>query len=546
MNRSRSVLHKNITKYNNILADIEPENQTQPKNDFQELKTMYSKSPYSLKLQKIIDELSQIDPDSLMKKVEPTIVSTPTIKQIQYYYNNIKSEINKFINQERLEDNLKKQINKIPKQIEALVHPPQVVNVPKEDPEKNKDENQKENKPVIDYHYKLKNLETEIGHSYQKFNTIKSKNMKLLIQLEEMRKENLFYMNRLSELKKELKEKEDYYNTTKAKVEEKINKNNEDENLNDIIQKQTILNKKTQKMNENILDSNSEYIEKMAKNKYLDFQKKELEILIKNLEKKREEENEIFKKSVEVEYNKIKNYQKESKIIKELDKEKMENLEELFKEILETTKTQNSLELIDYLSRTREENISFKSSVDTLYQYVEKLQEEVNTLEYIISFCEKQKKSKVMLGENDIKNLDEINKACALYVKLQYHVIKVLYKQYTDKLFEISNPDKDQLNQKYLFKSEKINDFIEFTVDLQEKLKKIAERIKIDKGTSNKNVFDFNKWNSKWDRINMAKDEVIKEYNTTFGKGLKFNKKTIKSLVDEYLGKDKKPEKNKK
>lgn len=546
MNRSRSVLHKNITKYNNILADIEPENQTQPKNDFQELKTMYSKSPYSLKLQKIIDELSQIDPDSLMKKVEPTIVSTPTIKQIQYYYNNIKSEINKFINQERLEDNLKKQINKIPKQIEALVHPPQVVNVPKEDPEKNKDENQKENKPVIDYHYKLKNLETEIGHSYQKFNTIKSKNMKLLIQLEEMRKENLFYMNRLSELKKELKEKEDYYNTTKAKVEEKINKNNEDENLNDIIQKQTILNKKTQKMNENILDSNSEYIEKMAKNKYLDFQKKELEILIKNLEKKREEENEIFKKSVEVEYNKIKNYQKESKIIKELDKEKMENLEELFKEILETTKTQNSLELIDYLSRTREENISFKSSVDTLYQYVEKLQEEVNTLEYIISFCEEQKKSKVMLGENDIKNLDEINKACALYVKLQYHVIKVLYKQYTDKLFEISNPDKDELNQKYLFKSEKINDFIEFTVDLQEKLKKIAERIKIDKGTSNKNVFDFNKWNSKWDRINMAKDEVIKEYNTTFGKGLKFNKKTIKSLVDEYLGKDKKPEKNKK
>ena len=546
MNRSRSVLHKNITKYNNILADIEPENQTQPKNDFQELKTMYSKSPYSLKLQKIIDELSQIDPDSLMKKVEPTIVSTPTIKQIQYYYNNIKSEINKFINQERLEDNLKKQINKIPKQIEALVHPPQVVNVPKEDPEKNKDENQKENKPVIDYHYKLKNLETEIGHSYQKFNTIKSKNMKLLIQLEEMRKENLFYMNRLSELKKELKEKEDYYNTTKAKVEEKINKNNEDENLNDIIQKQTILNKKTQKMNENILDSNSEYIEKMAKNKYLDFQKKELEILIKNLEKKREEENEIFKKSVEVEYNKIKNYQKESKIIKELDKEKMENLEELFKEILETTKTQNSLELIDYLSRTREENISFKSSVDTLYQYVEKLQEEVNTLEYIISFCEEQKKSKVMLGENDIKNLDEINKACALYVKLQYHVIKVLYKQYTDKLFEIINTYNADMKKDYLFQSENINTFIEFTVDLQEKLKKIAERIKIDKGTSNKNVFDFNKWNSKWDRINMAKDEVIKEYNTTFGKGLKFNKKTIKSLVDEYLGKDKKPEKNKK
>ena len=40
-------------------------------------------------------------------------------------------------------------------------------------------------------------------------------------------------------------------------------------------------------MTDNILDSNSEYIEKMAKNKYLDFQKKELEELIKNLEKKK-------------------------------------------------------------------------------------------------------------------------------------------------------------------------------------------------------------------------------------------------------------------
>ena len=44
----------------------------------------------------------------------------------------------------------------------------------------------------------------------------------------------------------------------------------------------------------------------------------------------------------------------------------------------------------------------------------------------------------------------------------------------------------------------------------------------------------------------MAKDEVIKEYNTTFGKGLKFSKKNIKNLVDEYLEKDKKPTGNKK
>ena len=45
----------------------------------------------------------------------------------------------------------------------------------------------------------------------------------------------------------------------------------------------------------------------------------------------------------------------------------------------------------------------------------------------------------VTLGENDLKNLDDVNKASTLYIKLQYHVIKVLYKQYTDRLFEILN-----------------------------------------------------------------------------------------------------------
>ena len=558
MNRSKSVLNKNYKSDSNPLNEVNNEDQndnnnSQTKTDLPEVKTFYgNKSPYSLKLQKIIDELSKIDPDSLMKQVDPTINSTKTIKQIQTYYNNIKKEISTYIRQERLEEELKKEINRIPKQIEMLVHPPKSSTIPQNenktinDKDKDKD-NQKENKPVIDYHYKLKNLETEIGHSYQKFNTIKSKNNKLLIQLEEIRKENLFYINRLSELKKELKEKEDHYNATKAQVEERMNDVQEKEKLKEILQKQEILSKRTEKMKDDILDNNSDYIEKMAKNNYLDFQKKELEKLIKNLEQKRAKENEKFNKEINIELDKIKVYQKESKILKELDKEKMDNLEELFKEILETTKTQNSLQLIEYLSRSREENISFKSTVDSLYEYTEKLQEEVNTLEYIINFCEEQMKNgKVPLGENDLKNLDDVNKASALYIKLQYHVIKVLYKQYTDKLFDILKKYNVNMDDKYLFKSENINAFIEFTADLQEKLKKIAERMKLEGGNNSKNVFDFNKWNSKWDRISMAKDEVIKEYNTTFGKGLKFSKKNIKNLVDEYLEKDKKPTGNKK
>lgn len=566
MRRSKSAINDNNN--NNQYENNAEQNQTNKMNTI-DINKIYGKTAISRKLKKIEDELDQFDPDSLMLRVDPTIHSTKTIKQIQFYYNNIKSEIYKYISQEKLEESLKKKINKIPKQIELLVHPPKVSTIPPNDNNNNKNDNvndnnskprnqgddqgandkdiQKENKPVIDYHYKLKNLETEIEHSYQKYNTIKSKNNKLLIQLEEMRKENIFYMNKLSELKKELKEKEKHYDETKSKVEENINKNNQNDSLTDIIEKQAMLNRKTQEMTNNILDSNSEYIEKLAKNKYLDFQKKELEELIKNLEKKRNKEEQDFNEKIKDEYNRIKDFKKESKILTELDKDKMDKLEQLFNEILEETKTQNSMQLIEHLSRTREENICFKSSVDTLYEYVEKLQEEVNTLEYIISFCEEKMKDKIKLGENDIKNVDDINKASALYINLQYHVIKVLYKQYTDKLFEILKQYNIDLNQKYLFKSENINAFIEFTVDLQEQLKKIADKIKIEAGgSSSKNYFDFNKWNNKWDRINMAKDDVIKEYYNTFGKGLKFNKKSIKSLVDGYLSKERKTPSNKK
>ena len=163
MNRSRSVLNKNYKNETSPLTNLDEENQnninTQTKSDLPEVKTLYSKSPYSLKLQKIIDELAQIDPDSLMQKVDPKIDSTKTIKQIQNYYNNIKKEINIFINQERTEENLKKQINKIPKQIELLVHPPKVNTKPNENEANNNAENDKDNqkeyKPVIDYHYKL-------------------------------------------------------------------------------------------------------------------------------------------------------------------------------------------------------------------------------------------------------------------------------------------------------------------------------------------------------------------------------------------------------
>ena len=128
MRRSKSVLNYK-KENNNQNEDNQEENQTGKLTLF-DINKIYGKTPYSRKLKKIQDELAQFDPDSLMLRVDPTIHSTKTIKQIQFYYNNIKNEINNYINQEKLEENLKKQINKIPKQIELLVHPPKDSTIP--------------------------------------------------------------------------------------------------------------------------------------------------------------------------------------------------------------------------------------------------------------------------------------------------------------------------------------------------------------------------------------------------------------------------------
>ena len=104
MRRSKSVLASK-NKNDNELENNEEENQTGKLIDINKI---YGKNSYSRKLKKIEDELAQFDPDSLMLKVDPTIHSTKTIKQIQFYYNNIKKGINNYINQEKLEESLKK------------------------------------------------------------------------------------------------------------------------------------------------------------------------------------------------------------------------------------------------------------------------------------------------------------------------------------------------------------------------------------------------------------------------------------------------------
>ena len=503
-----------------------------------------SNSNYHI-LKKIETELSTINPESLMLQVDPEIKPVETIEQIQFYYYNIKKEMNKYHVQEQKKKILTEKIDNLSKQIDIIIHPhTSKISFGKDEGSENQkqkegeDGKKKENKPIIDYRVKIRSLEKELEYTYQGYNSIKSKNNNLINQLDEMRKQNIFHMNKLNGLKKLLKEKDDKFKEDKIKVEENLKKKDENQYLNKLIEKQNLLNQINKDMTENIKETNIEITQKKAKEKYLDFQQKKLEKQTELLESRHKKKIENFNNKIKDELDKIKEFNQESEILKSLDMKKMKKLEKLLNDIYEETKTENTKQLIEYLTKSCEENLNFQNSVETLQKEVNKLEKEVSELEYILSFCEENisVKKKHKLGEKEMNEIEKINNAREIFTNLQYQVINELYKDYTQKFFDLMRQC-EEIPEEHLLKSDNINDIIGFLHKIQERFRKFSEKIK--NNSNLKDSFDFNKWNHKWDKINKVKEGVIKEYMKKFGEGLKFDTNNIKSLVDEYLIKEK-------
>ena len=243
-----------------------------------------SDSNYHL-LKKIEIDLSNIDPESLMLHVDPQIHSTKTIEQIQFYYYNIKKEMSKYHMQEQKKKMLTEKIDNLSKQIDIIVHPLKSKSIlgKDEDLDNSKgagtgeeEEKKKENKPIIDYRVKIRSLEKELEYTYQGYNSIKSKNNNLINQLDEMRKQNIFHMNKLNGLKKLLKEKDEKFKEDKIKVEENLKRKDENQYLNKLIEKQNLLNQINKDMTENIKETNIEITQKKLKKNFWIFKKKNL------------------------------------------------------------------------------------------------------------------------------------------------------------------------------------------------------------------------------------------------------------------------------
>ena len=549
---SSSVKSNNSSKLRKTSSKIEIDSSQKSKKNIRLIH-----NPNNAILKKISDDLSKFDPDKLMLQTNPLLNSTKTIEQIQMYYSGIQKEMNKYQIQEQKKKMLTEKLNDVQNKIDNIVNPQKIISISQIFEEaRNFDynnnnlnfsynngssklainENKKENKPIIDYGVKIRVLEKELEYTYQGFNLIKAKNNKLINQLDELRKQNLYHLNKLKESKKVLKKEDDKFVKDKTKVEENLSGKDEEIGFNQLLEKQKMLNEVNKKMTENIKEINMEITQKKAKEKYLNFKKKKLEKKAELIEQLRISRLENFNNEIKDELDKIKDYKKESEILQNLDQNKLLKLEELLNDIFEETRTENSKQLIDFLAKSCEENSNFKNTVITLQEKVDKLEEEVSELEYIISFCEQHLlvKKANKLGENEIREIKKINNARDLFINLQYKVINDSYRNYINKFTDIIKEFKDNETIK---KTDKNNLIIEYTHNIREKLRKFNEKLK-STGIS-KDVFDFNKWNHKWDKISRVKEGVINNYMKTFGDGLKFDAKNIEELVDEYLIKEK-------
>ena len=549
---SNSIKSKSSQKLRNSISINDAEFQKTQKN----FKPLHNPN-YPI-LKKIADDLKKIDPDRLMMQTNPLLNSTKTIEQIQKYYYGIERELNQYKIQEQKKKMLKEKLTKVQTQIDNIVNPKKIISIPEimEEARNYVDKNnindifnynnnsgrnethesKKENKPIIDYGVKVRVLEKELEYTYQGFNLIKAKNNKLISQLDELRKQNLFHLNKLNELNKVVNKSDEKFKKDKTKVEENSEIKNEDIFFTQLLEKQKLLNDVNKKMTDNIKEINAEITQKKAKEKYLNFKKKKLEKKAELIEQKRVNQLEAFNKDIQVEFDKIKDFKKESEILESLDQNELIQLEELLNDIFEETRTDNSKQLIEFLAKSCEEHSNFKNTVETLQEKVKKLEVEVSELEYIISFCEQNisVKKATKLGEKEYKEIQKINNARDLFIKLQYNVINDLYQNYLNLFFQLINENKEN---EISIKIDKNQLIIEYMHNLNETLRKFNEKLK--RNGINKESFDFNKWNHKWDKINKVKEGVINNYMKTFGEGLKFDAKSIEDMVDEFLIKEK-------
>ena len=548
-------MNKNRSISTNSETSVGKSKEQQKENSEQ----MYiAQKAFPRKLKKIKEEMELIDPDTLLLKVDPSIDATKTIEQIQRYYNLINVEISRYFHQEQEKQELKKKNYELNKTIEGMIKPKMKNYLSELEDENYKNNNnnnirygknnksqsvpKRENKPVIDYRIKLRSLEKDIQYTYQDYNNTKSKNNKLMEELDEMRKQVVQKTQRLNELKKSLEEQEKNYYAQKKEIEKSLDDREEAELLEKIKEKQKQLERINLEMIEKIKETDQFLTQKQAKKKCLDFESNQLEQLSKKIEEKNKKELDDFNEQYKTEIEKVRNFDESSKIIDMLDPKKIAALEEMLKDMFNETKTENIQSFVDYFIKSCEEYKAFKDSIDTITKTVIVLEKEVDELEYIINFCEQNLEvvNEHNLDDEEIKEIESLKLCSEQFIEVQFNAVNDAYKKFKDELTELLIKFKPEYKENEQIKKDFLKFYVDYLNTSQENFKKIAQNCKKKMSKPAKDIFDFNKWDNKWDKADKIKENVKKDYERTGPGNAKIEFKNIKEMVDDIMLKNEK------
>ena len=510
-----------------------PSNQDEMEEKIDELEL------YTKKLRKIFLQMKHLDPDSLLLKVDPSIHSLETIEQVQKYHPLIQEELRKYKAQVKEAKRLNDENKELKIQLELLVNPNSTAVKRLKTMENKKPKEKKENKPIIDYRVKIRSLEKDIVYTYQNYNHTKSKNTALMDELDELRNQLEHKTKKLEELKKTLKHQEKQYHMQKQEIEKDLDNKDQIE-LNDKIKAtQKELERTNLEMVEKIKETNQFYLQKQAQQKCLEHEEHKIKAKSKNLKKENKKKIKEFNEQYKSDLEKVKNFTESSIIIDTLDIQKITNLEEISRKMFNETKTENIQSFVDYFIKSCDEYKAFQESIHNLNQNVQVLEKEVDELEYIINFCEQN--LEVVNDKNfDDKEIEEINtlKKCTdMFVDVQYEAISKSYQKFSDELAKMIVRTQQEQNEIDNNKHTKFLDtYVEYLNKAQEEFKKIANTVSKKKpGKIGRDVFDFNKWDSKWDKIDKIKENVKKNYEKGGIGNTKFEFKGIKDMVDDIM-----------
>jgi hypothetical protein len=390
-----------------------------------------------------------------------------------------------------------------------------------------------------------------LNNTYQNCNRTKTYNNELRAQLNELRKETMINQARLEESTKVLEKEREDYKSQKKKIELNI-KNEEREkssHLEKIKSAQEILIKNSNQLSDGIQSYDQLMTQKLAEKKFLDTEARNLEKERQKIEAKWNTERKRFYEENAEAIKQTHNFDQSSQVLEVLSDEKLNQLKLVLDKIYQETAKHSIEELVNHFIESTEENKNFERHMTEVSEYLQKIDKEVNELDYIINFLHQtnlEKEESKYIGKNNddkISQYEIIKSKGEELFNLQFHIINELYKKYTHEISTIMIAFYPETEKEY-----EENDFFQFSKVnfqlLQEKLKEILDIVtkrhfnkKPTLKQSSMNISELQHENNKvivfYEEIEDKVRDTVKSKIDSKGRLLAFE--DIKSSVDHIL-----------